>query len=140
MPGTDLKYQQELSLIPNCPPAEVRGVERLAFRFVFEGPNERNYTPPAGINPGRKFENDEEKCDAYGLSLFLTQEHARAFYLRKSVSYKGFKKTIGTHIAQCEIAEDDGPCTAPDGDGHFSLFQATSCELAERLQIVEVLG
>lgn len=139
--AADLKYYQDIAPLHNCPPAgaDCRACE--AFRFVFgEIDDRRNFIPPAKRDLSRVFENDRRTCDAHALSFFVSRETAIAFYRKKSFTYKGFQKTIGTHIASGTIDVTDGLCTVPCRSGHFNLFQAAAAtDLKDRFQIVEPL-
>ena len=73
----NLKYEEELSRIDNCPPAKITGANKSAFRFVFNTiDNEKNFLPLAIRNPSRTYSNDYYRCYAHALSLFSTKEKA----------------------------------------------------------------
>ena len=136
----DLKYADEMSLIPCCPPTSAAAIRNQVFRFFHEDTSDiRNYLPPAKLQPTRKWKNDEERCDGLGLSMFFSLSKADAYFhdLRRVIPNIG--KRIGLHVATGDIVEDDGKATPVDEAGHFSLFESSTCSFHGRFQLVKAL-
>ena len=136
-----LKYAEDLARIINCPPPEAAACNRgLAYRFVHDTiEDERNFQPPAKLNPSRRFKDDEECCAAHALSMFSTEAKAAAFFADLRKVHKNIHKTIGGSIAEGRLDGSDGLSTAPDESGHFDLFQADGVDFSKSFSIIQVL-
>jgi len=138
---TLFKYQSNISVLPNCPPADYQQVRIQAFRWVFEDDNHpNNFRPPLAINPHRRKDkrfrgNDQMTCAGYALSLFTTLEQAKKrydyFYVN---SPDHFPESVGTHIAQGLIEEPDGLASKTDNSGHFELHEFAGTNLKPKFQ------
>lgn len=140
MPTESLKYADAMSQLSNCPPASVRAIEGNVFRFFHaDTSDERNYLPPAKLQPTRKWKDDEERCDGFGLSMFFSQVKAEVYFSELRQAVPNIGKRIGSHVATAQIVENDGLATPEDRAGHFSLFESSTCSLKERFTLVKAL-
>ena len=107
-----------------CPPQNYIPQNRIAYRWIFEDINhEDNFKPVFFKTPKRFIEkSDEERCLAMGLSFFHNSEKAehRFLQLKKRLGQDAYK-ILGTKIAEGQIVETDGVCSAIDEKGHFTL-------------------
>ena len=135
-----LKYADAMSQLSSCPPDSVRAIEGKVFRFFHEDTlDERNYLPPAKLQPTRKWKDDEESCDGFGLSMFFSQEKAEAYFSELRLAVPNIGKRIGSHVATARIEKNDGVATPEDKVGHFSLFESSDCSLKNRFELVKAL-
>ncbi len=136
------KYQHDLQNLPNCPPADYQQVHCQAFRWVFEEENHpNNFRPPLVIQPRRRNDkrfrgNDRLTCAGYALSFFNTLENARKRYLHLYYGRTGqdFVASVGTHLAQGIIGEQDGVVSKIDGQGHFELHEFAKTDLKSKFK------
>ena len=137
---TEFKYSEEMLQLPSCPPRSAEAIDGKVFRFFHaDMADDKNYLPPAKLQPTRKWKSDEEKCEGFGLSMFFSQEKAEAYFSELRLAVPKIDKRIGTHIAAAQIVVDDGIATSEDGKGHFSLFESSECSLQGRFQLVKEL-
>lgn len=137
---SELKYAAEMSQLPSCPPVSVRSIQGKVFRFFHADTlDERNYLPPAKLQPTRKWKDDEERCDGYGRSMFFSQAKAEVYFSELRLAVPNIGKRIGSHVATAQIVENDGVATPEDRTGHFSLFESLTCSLKERFTLVKAL-
>jgi hypothetical protein len=135
-----LKYQQETAQFANCPPNHAKACTRVSYRFVFaEIGDPRNFLPVAKLNPRRRFADDKESCSAHALSMFATKEGAKARYQALLKNHKRIHQAIGTHLAEGNVAPDDGLATGANSVQHFDFFEAADNNIAEKFLIIEAL-
>lgn len=139
-----MKYKSEHSkLTCTCPPEDSFENKSLtAYRWVHEDiEHENNFKPVLLINPSRIDDIDscEQKCNGYGLSLFIDEKKAerklKAYLERKPK----LKKVFGNSIAKGEIDDDDGVVDEPNKQGHFTLHESESCNLEDKFVIAKTL-
>jgi hypothetical protein len=133
----NLKYAKEISLIKSCPPKACKPGARDVFRVVHANlshPN--NFLPPAQINPRRVFPNDEKKCSAYALSLFVSKDAVVNFVKAVEKLNPNIRKSLGDHVASGFVQPSDGLLSAPDAYGHFDLFESATANVAPNFKIV----
>ena len=99
-----LKYAEEMSQLSNCPPASVNSINGKVFRFFHhDTSDERNYLPPAKLQPTRKWKDDEERCDGFGLSMFFSQEKAEVYFSELRLAVPNIAKERGRdYFPMCE--------------------------------------
>jgi hypothetical protein len=137
----EYKYNAELDKLPDCPPSVAHAKKIEAFRFVFDDINHpHNFLPALKIKPTRKFKNDQERCMAYGLSMFDSMEKAKDKYAKLEKSIPKIGKRIGTHIAKGLLEEADGVTTKADKRGHFTLYEFKGTDLKAKFHIVSKAG
>ncbi|HVA51351.1 MAG TPA: hypothetical protein VNH11_33730 [Pirellulales bacterium] len=119
-----LKYADDLARLINCPPSDARQCQpSRVFRFVHDLiTDERNFIPPAKLNPARKFKDDEERCSAHALSMFISQPQAVSFFTGLKRRYPNIHKVLGANLSAGTLADTDGLATTPDSRGHFDLL------------------
>ena len=88
-----MKYQTELSKIPDCPPRDAKAKNTECFRFVFAPVCEKSFKPQAITQPLRISDEKDpkKKCSLTGLSFFTTESSAVAVYNNIKM-IKNFKK------------------------------------------------
>lgn len=134
------KHDDELRRIENCPPSGMIAPQCQAFRFVHEEiKDSRNFQVPAILQPGRKFKDVADECDAWGLSLFVSNTKAIEYFKRLVAKHRNIRKQIGTNLASGKLMPTDGYITPVDEAGHFSLYEVGELNLATRFAIVEPL-
>lgn len=135
------KYSEYLNKSgTECPPQSCRPKTRVCFRYVWiaRDPDE-SFLPVALMQPTRKFKNADEECSGYALSFFITLEKIlrRFGQLRKNIP--NISQTLGDHIAQGTLDENDGVQTQPDGRGHFELHEYVDVRLSPKFKVVHKL-
>lgn len=78
-------------------------------------------------------------CSEFGLSMFGTEEQARAKFGALVETRPEIRKTIGTHLAQISLMPSHGLQTYPTETGHFDLFEYQDVDLVPCTQIVGLL-
>jgi hypothetical protein len=132
----DFKYSAELAQYPNCPPKNAQQLCRPAFRFVHADlEDKRNFLPVAKLNPARVIP-EHLLCESLALSMFASKESAERRYQSLRRQVKNIYKTIGTHLATCNLSEEDGISTIASETGHFSLFESKDINWEKRFTIV----
>ena len=132
------KYQSYLEELTNCPPHVCKSRENIVFRFVFDDiNNQRNFLPPMILTPKRKIDKNDEKCDAYGLSFYLSANQAKTAYQELKKNVPKINQCIGTHIAKIPLLKSDGVCTKPSSKGHITLHEYETVDLKNRSHIIE---
>jgi hypothetical protein len=122
----ELKYLAELSRYPNCPPRSAKQRSRPAYRFVHEDiKDKRNFLPVIKLNPAREIP-ENMLCDCLALSMFESVDTAKKRFATLKKKVRNIHKTIGTHLATCNLVEEDGLSTVANDDGHFSLYESKS--------------
>lgn len=125
----EFKYVALLDDLPDeCPPSQAEPTARLAFRFVFDPLDMRSFEVFATRRPAQ-FATDP-CCSHCALSMFATEEHARAKFAKLMAIRKNIGKLIGDHLAEVTLAEEHGVQTAPNTDGHFDLHEYANVDLA----------
>lgn len=131
-----LKYASELGRYQNCPPDSATPKKTTVFRFVHADlDDERNFLPVAKLWPARRLKN-HQLCKSLALSVFTSEEAAVRFFQAASPR---IQKTVGTHLAQGDIGQEDGRMTPPERNGHMSLYEADGVEIVDRFSIVTEL-
>ena len=103
-----MKYQKELEVLPQCPPANAIGKDVFSYRFVYDPLGSSSFEPAGIKKPARvcRERNDEKKCSMMALSFFISEESSRAFIANMERVYKKFDKTkIGTHLASGDLTK-----------------------------------
>lgn len=132
-----LKYQNQIKDIGDCPPSECRRMDIKSFRFVFEDiSHKNNFLPVLIIKPRRKLRNEAEKCSGYALSFFSSIEKAKKRYINLKNACDNIEKTIGTHIALGLINKTDGLVSKINRVGHFSLHEFKDTDLKKKFHII----
>lgn len=134
--------------ITNCPCHTSQAHNRLAYRFV-ELPawSLANYIPRGqmpGVPPrppkplnirmsaNALAKQNEKQCSIWGgLSMFVTEPQARAFYDAVLKDSPWFNQT---HIAELQLTVADGWCTTTDQNGHFDLHEADTAVIFTAVQ------
>lgn len=142
-----LKYRVEMQDLglEDCPPAEYASSPLTAHRFVFEDlENPNNFKPIALIFPQRlnEFRDQAQKCQAFGLSMFVDGEKAKRHFLLLQKKTAGrFSNIVGTRLAVLNLRDADGlhsdPLERPDSHITFHEFEKT--DLAQCIINVENL-
>lgn len=133
----NLKYAKEIGLIKSCPPKACKPGARDAFRVIhadFSHPN--NFRPPAQIDPRRVFSNEEKKCSAYALSLFVSKDAVIDFIKAVEKRNQLIRKSLGGHVASGFVQPSDGLLSSTDTHGHFDLFESATANLASHFTAV----
>lgn len=135
-----LKYQDEISAIPDCPAAHCEGRNATAFRFVSSANMEESFLPQLRRKPERALKmNAVRRCSGWALSFFSSQEAAGAFFTKLQKNNPKVHKTIGDSIAVGELHPADGASEEPDDSGHFNLHENSSVVLHDRFRLVHHL-
>jgi len=133
-----LKYQHQVSGIPNCPANQCRPGTRNAFRWVHSAiTHTDNFRPAAVQSPARlNAAGDRTRCSLWALSFFTSLEHAEKRFRELDQSHPRFRKKVGGWVAQGTIHPADGTMSPPSGTGHFELHEDASANLAAKFTIV----
>lgn len=137
------KYQSDMTILDcSCPPVEASSIERHVWRFCFDAEvcSLGSFVPPAKMDPKRKFKSAPERCDAFGLSLFMSESEARAFWRERMDAHPKFSRNVGDFLAEGNVGPVDGLATTPDTAGHFSFFEAEHVALHVVFRVVGALS
>jgi hypothetical protein len=135
-----LKHAQELGKLPNCPPPTAAERQATAYRFV-RIPVDADCFVPVALTPARRVnrKNTRLSCSSLGLSMFGTEEQARAKFGALFERIPEIRKSIGTHLAQVYLMPFHGLQTYPAETGHFDLFEYHDVNLVPCTQVVGLL-
>jgi len=135
---TELKYAAYLCKFPSCPPATCRPTRRKVFRFVhasLDHPN--NFRPVRLISPSRRLPGDAAgRCSEFGLSVYDTEQHALAAYAAVLKTCPNFPKTVGTHLAEVSLTEQDGLLGEPSRQGHADFHEYAVADLVAAAKVI----
>lgn len=143
MTSKKLKYQEQLSIYPNCPPANYSEIERDAFRWVHASENENDFKPVNLINdpPQRILDDTDKMCMGYGLSIFDSFENAfekykKQYTNRRSHLRLGFILDFGECIATLQVTYSDGIAAEPSKTnfGHFTFHEYENVNLRDKVK------
>jgi len=143
MSSKRFKYQEFLDKYKNCPPSSYKEVEMTAFRWIFETCDEESFKPVLILNPKRSLENDDQKCTAFGLSLFENEVQAYQKYKRFVERDFRLKHKIGSYIAEVLISKNEGICSEPERNNysHFTFHEYENVDLSKKVvNIVEIFN
>jgi hypothetical protein len=143
-----LKEFRELSV--KCPPDNYFPKNMTVFRWVFDTMIDgRNFTPRYYLVPQLELEKlesiedetvkDSKKCDMFALSLFDSEYAAKERFNYFLEQGKSAYKRFGTHIAKCEITEQDGLNENPNQIGHFNHHPVKNHQYETRFSIITKL-
>ncbi len=139
-----LKYSREikeLGLKIDCPYKDCSTINTNSFRWIkMPLKNINNYLPRIILNysnsiPLRRNDlSDNSKCSDCGLSMFNSKENA----IRKFFGFpERIRKNLGyTHIASCNISEEDGLSSKINLQGHFDFFEFVDINLADKFELI----
>jgi hypothetical protein len=139
---TNFKYKTFLSEIKNCPPTNFLQTEKIAFRWVNEYIDERDFMPINLIRepPQRVLDNSDLNCMGFGLSFFDTIENANgkfiSLYNRLRDQLKsGFIAEKGNFIAEISLEKNDGVADLPSHSnyGHFTFHEFENVDLKNKV-------
>ncbi|MFD0762704.1 hypothetical protein ACFQZW_11485 [Lutibacter aestuarii] len=139
------KYAEDISNLDcDCPPSEnYVEEEKVAYRWVHSDiEHPYNFIPVLKIDPNRidDFDDCDDKCKGYGLSLFNDLKKAEnrltSFLKRKPL----LAKTLGNAIAEGTIEKNEGIASESDKRGHFTFHEDESCDLKPKFTIVKQLN
>lgn len=136
------KYIKDIDKLEcDCfPDKSFNSTDTLAFRWVhsdFNNPN--NFLPVFKIDPNRveDYENCNQKCMGYGLSLYSNLSKAE----KKLTSYLKRKpqlvKVFGDSIAEGKLEKDDGIANKPDSKSHFTFHEHKDCNLKTKFATIK---
>lgn len=125
----NLKYQQKLESIENCPLDNLQG-EITLFRCVENPMNATSFIPNAVLLKP-KF---EDNCLAWGLSLYKTYDSAKQTL--DNLSRK--KKGNYTNIAQGVITDNDGiKHGCKKNSKHYTFYPLESIDIVSKFAIID---
>lgn len=140
-----LKYHDDLSRFPDCPPIDSFGRTCTVYCLVFQAEAETklNFLPVA-LNPNSKNMLARTRCSGYSLSFwdkmqdlldrFISQNYRKAEKEGKTIQKKyHVPPAIGTHIAELNIQESDGRMSQPNDKGHIDFHPFEGIDLHERI-------
>ena len=135
------KHCDLIDAVPNCPVSDgATPQDCVAHHFVFDPiTDERNFRPAKIKQPNRAF-RDDQKCKSCGLSMYPTEERARAMvhYLTKGHK-KALPLELGTHIARAMLRAADGESTPTDTHGHYTFFEYVNVNACAKFRILGAL-
>jgi hypothetical protein len=144
----ELKYTKLLSEIKNCPSDNFVSIDKIAFRWVHQNPDESDFLPINLIKepPQRVLDNTDLLCMGYGLSFFNTKENARQKFLNlyerlRTPLQKGFLEEKGNFIAEINLEKSDGLSDAPSEHnyGHFTFFEFMETKLTTKINSIDLI-
>ena len=132
----------EIGIAELCPPIECISTEMQAFRFTYELIEDKRNFEPVYIKQPRRFndKSDAEKCSAFGISLFQSEDQALTKYNALQNNIRNIGKAIGTHLAKGKIDYDCGIITPIDEEGHFDLHESNTCNLHNDFIVIKKIA
>lgn len=129
------KYQEEINYFVDFDFSNFTEKNRHCFRWVFSDiTDERNFKPTNLLNNSRP-----QSCTGWALSFFISKDSAskriNTILHGKPQAYK----KLGTHLAEGDLAENDGQSNDENEKGHFDHFEYIDVELSTKFTIVEQL-
>lgn len=131
-----LKYKDKISTIHDCPNSNSSAIKKDGYRFVFKNLSGNSFIPVVIQQPKRAFKNAHDKCSGCGLSMFATENQAKARFNDLIKRNKNIHKSIGSKLALVKVAPKLGVCTKEGGSGHFDFYEHIDCELKLHSSIV----
>lgn len=110
-----------------CPPADAKEAAQTAFRFVCNPIIKEDFDSPAVRDPSR-FE-DKPCCEQWGLSMWTSEDSARARFAKLLAKQPLIRAKLGTHLAQIALKPEHGVQTVPQKNGHFALHEYENVNL-----------
>lgn len=141
MHSKKFKYQQYLSLYPNCVPDSYKEMSQDCFRWVFKDKISDSFIPMNLIKepPSRMLDDTDLMCKGFGLSLFdtFTNGHSKfeKLYTRKrGVSHEDFINEKGDSIARLQMNGSEGVCgDFNSSNGHFTFHEYEGTDLSSKI-------
>ena len=127
-----MKYATEMATFENCPPEEAEESERTCYRFGKQPLNGDSFLPHALLPiPLRK-----PCCKAWALSMFASEEQARARIAHLERTNPGIRNRVGDKLARVSLTPAHGRQTEPNNSGHISLYEYARADLPKASCIV----
>jgi hypothetical protein len=123
----ELKYKKELEEVMkkgcDCPPAEAREGQLVAYRWVFNPITDTCFLPQALRNPKRVLnaKSTADECSCWGLSMHTCEKSSKRAYRAVKSSLRQAEKIFGGFIAEGVIDHSSGLSTIAESNGHFDL-------------------
>jgi hypothetical protein len=138
-------YQDQYDkLLENCPPKDYKPLNIIAYRWIFEEDDTRNFQSQFEKQPKRYNDmSDLEKCDSMALSMFTSAENAEKQFLFLKIERRMNEKAyllLGKHIAVGHLLEKDGVNEVPANKfGHFNHHPAIGYNYHDQFKIISNL-
>lgn len=143
MSNRKLKYLEYLEKFPDCPCATAyKVVEMEAYRWVKRQEGRNDFIPMNLTKdpPQRILDDSDQMCKGFGLSMFLTLQHATLRYQKslKKVRAHARQQKIedyGKEIALLNLEQHDGIAGDFNSDsGHFTFHEYEGAELTDKIE------
>jgi hypothetical protein len=138
-------YQEQFDkLVENCPPNDYKPLNIMAYRWIFDAGDARNFQSQFEKRPKRYNDlSDLEKCDSMALSMFNSAENAKKQFLflknERRMNENAYL-LLGKHIAVGHIQETDGVNEIPANKfGHFNHHPIVDFNYHNQFKIVSDL-
>lgn len=134
MPQQKLKYEADITAFDpeckDCPPINAVPRATKAFRWVANPMTNGCFLPPGKKNP-RRVNNTKgaANCGLFGVSMHISPQHSIDAFQKLEASFILARKTMGGYVAEGDLAEQDGRCTAPNQAGHFDMYEFETVNL-----------
>lgn len=112
--------------------------DKEAFRFVFANNVAKNHLPIFLSSPQR-INNPRNHVTGFALSCFETVETAESKFCKLLKSSPNIRKTIGDSLSKGNLSSEDGMITETNTEGHFELFESTTCNLTQTFNVIKAL-
>ena len=122
-----LKYQDKLDSIENCPVENQKG-EKILFRCVENPMTEKSFIPNAVLLKP-KF---QDNCLAWGLSLFSNYDSAKQMLNNLSKN----KQVNYSNIAKSKLTDLDGIKHTSKNKKHYTFYQEKNADILSKFAIV----
>jgi hypothetical protein len=111
-------------------------IQRRGYRWVFNPIDGTSFQVVAQKTANRF---KVPPCEAYALSLYETEEQARAAFAKQLEKNPDIRQDLGTHIAEIALAEDHGLQTQSNSIGHFGLHEFQGVDLVAVARLMKPL-
>ncbi len=109
-----------------CPPRQANEAERVGFHFVFVPVDARSFEVFA---PRKNRFGENGCCSDCAVSMFETEEQARAAFAKYERDFKNFRIRNGDHLGEIALKKNHGVQTDSDEEGHFDLHEYAGVDL-----------
>jgi hypothetical protein len=97
---------------------------------------EKNFVPARKKKPKRKL-RPEDECRACGISVYDSEDQARATHHYLQYGHPNSPIDVGTHIATAQLTETHGESVASDENGHFTFFEYAGVDAPSAFRLIE---
>lgn len=96
---------------------------------------EKDFQPPAILNPARVLGSADNKCSMFALSMFNSTTNIKNLFINLKKHNQNIEKTLGSIIAKGTISQEDGLSSHFTSNGHMDLHEFEGTNLHSKFVI-----